>query len=526
MRKLPEISWAEEQSRSYKEKMREDYAQREIVAKAMGGSEKLAKRSESGLLNARSRIDLLFDDGTFLESGLFTTSSISESAARKTPADGKIAGYGKIAGRLCAVVSNDFTVMGASSSLTNSKKIAHMKRTATQRGLPMVFLGESSGARLPDNMGARGMGSLLGNDPTQYQRKRETPWAAAVLGQCYGSSFLYTCCSDFSVIRKGAVMAVSSPKLIEMATNEKIDPQELGGWKVHTEGTGLIDRVVDTDEQAIDLIKTFLSYLPVTNQQKPPIVSVPEGSGDDMADIADLLPAERARVYDMRKIIQRIVDKDSFFELKDRFGKVVVTCLARINGKTVGIYANNPIYKGGVLDVDACDKIQSLLVLCDSFNIPIISFVDTPGFVIGAEAERRKAPGKIVNFMNALQLVTVPKISIIIRKTYGQAYLNMGGGRNSDEVAAWPSAEISFMTPQFAANIAYGLAPGDNGYEEALRDMERDNNVWEMAKIFAVQNVIRPEETRDYLIRILEVHESKNPNGVGAHELSNWPTSY
>jgi acetyl-CoA carboxylase carboxyltransferase component len=177
-----------------------------------------------------------------------------------------------------------------------------------------------------------------------------------------------------------------------------------------------------------------------------------------------------------------------------------------------------------VLDVDACDKIQSFLVLCDSFNIPIVSLVDTPGFVIGAEAERRKATGKIVNFMNALQLVTVPKISVIIRKSYGQAFLNMGGGRNSDEVVAWPTAEVSFMTPRFAANIAYGMTPEDDGFEEALATMDKDNSVWEMAAVFAVQNVIRPQETRDYLIRALDAHRAGG--AIGNHELRNWPTSY
>lgn len=502
------------------------FRKKEVHALAMGGERKLKERELQGVLNARKRVDALFDADSFVESGRFATSAMSADVAAQTPADGKITGYGKIDGRWCAVVSNDFTVKGASSSLTNAKKIAHMKRNASLRGMPMVFIGESSGARLPDTMGARGMGMGLGNDPTQYQRKRETPWAAAVLGQCYGSSFLYTCCSDFSVIRKGAVMAVSSPRLVEMATNEKIDPQELGGWRVHTEGTGLIDMVVDTDQEAVEALKRFLSYMPCHSNEEPPVHAVPPGSGEGMQNILSLVPEQRTRVYDMKKVIQTIVDAGSFFELKARFGKVAVTALARLDGRTVGIYANNPIHKGGVLDVDACDKIQSFLVLCDSFNIPIVSLVDTPGFVIGAEAERRKAPGKIVNFMNALQLVTVPKLSVIIRKTYGQAFLNMGGGRNSDEVAAWPTAEVSFMTPQFAANIAYGLNPGDEGYEKALSDMEKDNSVWEMAQIFAVQNVIRPQDTRDYLIQMLEVHRTRKDGGIGAHELRNWPTSY
>ena len=194
----------------------------------------------------------------------------------------------------------------------------------------------------------------------------------------------------------------------------------------------------------------------------------------------------------MRKIIRAIVDKGSFFELKARFGKVAVTGLARLGGRTVGFVANNPLFKGGAMDADACEKVTSFLVLCDSFNIPLVLLVDTPGFSIGVEAERKRAPGKIMNFMHALQLCTVPKISIILRKSYGQAYLNMGGGRNSDEVAAWPTAEVSFMDPTFAVKIVHGLEPGEPGFDAAFAQMNKDSEPWDMAAIYAVQTVIRP----------------------------------
>ena len=216
---------------------------------------------------------------------------------------------------------------------------------------------------------------------------------------------------------------------------------------------GFADLVVDTDEQALDAIKTFLSYLPGHHKELPPVHAVPEGSGEGMHTILDLLPQRRTQVYDVRNIVRTVVDQGSFFELKARFGKVAVTGLARLDGRTVGVVANNPQAKGGALDTDACEKITSFLVLCDSFNIPVVTFVDTPGFVIGAEAERKRAPGKIMNMMNALALMTVPKLSVILRKSYGQAYLNMGGGKNSDEVVAWPTAEVSFMDPRFAVKV-------------------------------------------------------------------------
>lgn len=496
------------------------------AALAMGGDEKLARRREAGILNARERVDRLVDPGSFQESGLLGESATRSEDRGRTPADGKVVGFAKVDGREVGVAANDFTVMGASSSATNGKKIGHVKRVATSRGFPLVFLGESSGARMPDHMGSRGMGSLLGNDGAQYRRLRESPWVSATLGHSYGSSSWYSVLSDFNVMRKGAVLAVSSPLLAALAVREDIDPEKLGGWKLHAEVTGFADRVVKTDEEAIDEIKTFLSYMPSHANETPPVASVPAGSGAGMSTILEQVPSSRSQVYDVRSVLKTIVDEASFFELKPRFGKTAVTALARLNGRVVGLVANNPLAKGGAMDTDGCEKITSFLVLCDSFNIPLLTFVDTPGFVIGTEAERRRAPGKIMNFMNALALVTVPKISVILRKSYGQAYLNMGGGRNSDEVFAWPTAEVSFMSPQFAVQIVHGLDEGDPGFEEALASMAHDSEVWDMASIYAVQAVIKPEDTRDHLIRSLEVHELRRTGGIGQHLLSSWPTSY
>jgi acetyl-CoA carboxylase carboxyltransferase component len=287
----------------------------------------------------------------------------------------------------------------------------------------------------------------------------------------------------------------------------------------------MVDMAVDTDEEALDAIKRFLGYMPSHHKEPAPRASVPAQSGAAMANILDLLPESRTQVYDMRKVIRAIADHDSFFELKARFGKVAVTGLARIEGRVVGFVANNPLVKGGALDPDACDKIIDFLVLCDSFNIPLVILVDTPGFMIGTEPELKRATGKIVNFMNALQLVTMPKLSIILRKTYGQAYLNMGGGRNSDEVAAWPTAEISFMTPAFATTVVHNLLPGDPGFEARHDEMALDNEVWGAASVYGVQHVIRPHQTREYLIRMLEVHQLRISNGIGQHLLRAWPTS-
>ena len=503
-----------------------EYEARRAKALAGGGAEKYAKRTAKGMLNARERIAALVDAGSFIESGLFGSSGVYPEDADETQTDGKLAGYARIDGRDVAVVVNDFTVKGASTSYTNSKKIGHMKRTATERGMPLVLIGESTGARLPDAMGSRGMGLLLGNDNTQFRRTRETPMCAAAFGPSFGSSTWLMCQSDFAVMQKGATVAVSSPRLVSMALGEKVDPEDLGGWRLHAEVTGLVDQVVDKEEEVFAAIKRFLSYLPSHHMEAPPDAPVPAGSGADMDKVMSILPESRTQVYDMKKIIRSVVDKDTMFELKPRFGKSAVTALARLGGKSVGIVANNPLHRGGALDADACRKIVDFLVLCDSFNVPIVLLVDTPGFQIGTEAERAGAPGKIMNFMNAMTLVTVPHLSVIIRKSYGRAYVCMGGGRHSDDIAAWPTAEVSFMSPEFATKIVHGVAFGEPGYEEALADIRQGSDVWGLASVYATQAVIDPKDTRDYLIRMLDVYRLRITKGVSQHLMRTWPTSY
>ena len=244
------------------EALLQEYEARRTKALAGGGEAKYAKRKAQGMWNARERIAYLTDKGSFIESGLFGSSGVYPEQEDETQTDGKLAGFGRIDGRDVCLVVNDFTVKGASTSATNSKKIAHMKRAATERGMPLVLIGESTGARLPDAMGSRGMGLLLGNDNTQFRRMREIPMAAAAFGPSFGSSTWLMCQSDFAVMHKSAIMAVSSPGLVSMALGEKVSADDLGGWRLHAETTGLIEQVADTEEEVFDLIKKFLSYMP------------------------------------------------------------------------------------------------------------------------------------------------------------------------------------------------------------------------------------------------------------------------
>jgi acetyl-CoA carboxylase carboxyltransferase component len=494
---------------------------RRAEALAMGGERKLEARRNVGVLNARERLDYLLDDGSFLETGLHAY-SIRPETRDKSPADGKIAGYGKIDGRPAALVANDFTVLGASSSQVNMKKMGHMKRTARERRMPLVLLGESSGGRMPDRMGASGR-ATIGQDREEYRRCRETPWVSTLMGQSYGSSTWYSVISDVVFARKGAVMAVTSPRVTSLAISQDISAEELGGWKLHTDVTGLVDEAFDTDEEVLDAVKGFLSYLPSHAGEAPPRHA--PGTVGDQEKLLDIVPETRRRVYDMRKVLQVIADQGSLFELKSRFGRAIITSLGRIEGRTVGFLANNPRYKAGAIDPDACDKAISFLTLCDSFNIPIISMVDQPGFFIGVEGERKRAPGKIMNWMNALAQITVPRFSVIIRKSFGQAYLNMGGGRNADEVLAWPTADLGFMEPRLAVNVLHGIREDEDPerFAELSAELDRDTEAWDLAGLYEAQHVIDPRETRGHLARLLEVYEGKQ---VGEHYLANWPTTF
>lgn len=501
-----------------------DLEDRRRQALAMGDHTKLDERKHQGILNARERIAKLVDPGTFFETGLLAQAVRAEVRSR-APADGKIAGFGKVDGRDVAIVANDFTSLGASSSVVNGKKIRHVKEVATRRGMPLVFLGESAGARIPDRMGAAGR-AILAQDPQEYQRCRETPWVAAQLGSCYGSSTWYAMMSDFVVMRKGATMAVAGPRVTSMAIGQDIEPEALGGWKLHAERSGLIDAVAETDEESIEVVRRFLSYMPSHNAIAPPKTSEGLHKAPNSDNLLSVLPDAPNRAYDVHKVLQAIFDVESLFELKKSYGRSVVTTLARLQGQVVGVVANNPIIRAGALDVSACKKVTNFLVLCDSFNIPILFMVDVPGFLVGVDGEAGGAAGEIINWMNSLSLVTVPKLTVIMRKSYGQAYLNMGGGRNSDHVVCWPTADLGFMAADTGVQVVYGQGSlGD--HEKSLRkaQLERDTTAWELAAHYEAHDVIDPRDTRDWLATALAVHEPRMTNGVGQHRLSSWPTT-
>ncbi len=501
----------------------DELSRRRAKALAMGPAARLEQRRAQNILNARERVAHLADQGSFSEWGLLAV-SIRPEDRNRSATDGYVSGSAVVDGRPVVVHAADFTTLGASTSAIGDKKFHHAKANAARNGVPLVLLNECAGSRIPDIMGAQGLHRA--GEHSELWRDRSSPWAAAILGLTYGDGSFYAAMSDFVVMRKGAVMAVSSEHVTSVALAEAGDPREFGGWEVQTGATGMVDRAVDTDEEAIALIKRFLSYMPSHCNELPPRAE-PGEPGGDQEKLLSLLPENPKRAYDVRKILEVIFDAGTIFPLKERFAQTAFTGLARLAGEVVGVIAINPQHKGGALDADACDKIVSFIVLCDSFNIPLISFADTPGFMVGAAGERQKMPGRIMNYLQALGAATVPKLSVIMRKSYGQAHLNMGAGY-ADEMAAWFTAEVSLMGRQPAMNVLHRLKPGETPeqYAELETQLARDTSAYALADAFMAQSVIDPRETRDWLIRMRALHTRKKNGGIGLRRLATWPTTY
>ena len=517
------------------EKKLEELEKRRKKALLMGGEKKIKARHDQGKYSARERIARLLDPDTFLEVGMFNHSDMP-GLEDKTPADSKISGYGKIDGRAVAVTANDFTVLAASSSRVAGRKEKELKFQAVRKGFPLIYLGEAGGARMPDIMGSKGLASFGGGGFDTFtgsqSRVRKTPMVATIMGECYGQPTWMACLADFVVQVKGSAMGVSGPRVLELAIGEKITDEELAGWRVHAEVTGNVDRVAENEDECLAIVREYLSYMPSHNEELPPVKPVPEGSGSGMERILEILPEKRSRTYDMNRILKTVVDGGLLFPVKPLFAKSVITSLARINGEVVGIVANQPQFNAGAIDTNGIDKIISFLVLCDSYNIPLLFFEDTPGFLVGREAERNRVGARVMNFMNALGQITVPKITIIVRKAYGMAFHTMAGpGCATDFIVAWPSAEVSFVDPEIAVNVVFAGKMEDSPElrkqkDQLLEQVVRDSEPYAAVGMHFFHDVIDPRETRSFLIRALDLCRDRRSGGIGEHRLANWPTKF
>ncbi len=502
---------------------------RKEKALRMGGPHKIEAQHQKGFYTARERILRLVDSESFFEIGMLTHSDVPGMEA-KTPADGKISGFGEIDGRKVGLSANDATVLAGSGGRIGHKKAFRVMQAAIKKGFPFINIGEAGGARIPDIQGSDGMSSMTVTNKLAG-RMRRVPMVATIMGECFGDPSWMAALADFVVQVKGSCMAVSGPRVLEIATNEKITNEELGGWKLHAEVTGQIDRMAENEDDCFRLVKEFLSYLPNNSDELPPVVPEQENPDVRQKNLLNILPERTNQSYDMTRIIRTIVDDERIFELKPDFDPSVITCLARMEGQTIGIIANQPSRYAGAMGPDGCDKCTSFICLCDSFNIPLVFLHDTPGFFVGKAAEHKRMPGKIMTFIQALSLATVPKISIIIRKSYGMANCNMcGANMGADFLFAWPSADIGFMGPEVAVNVMYApkIAASDNPQqlkEMAINELKQAGAPWRAAGLAYLDDVIHPTETRSIILKSLHLARGKN-QGRSERLLAGWPTVF
>ncbi len=509
------------------ERMLQDLQARKERTLQQGGPERVRKQHDAGRLTARERIDKLLDPESFTEVGQLNYSDMP-GMEEKTPADGVIAGYGTINGRKIGIIANDFTTQASTMARVNSRKTSLFKTQVVKYGYPLIWLGEAGGARIPDIQGTKGMFSFTGHDPrcafAGYVHERTVPMITAVFGECYGVPTWQASIADFTVQVKGSALAVSGPRALGKAIGQSFTGEEIGGWEIHAKITGIADQVAENEEDCFNKIKEFLDYMPSNNQELPPYRKDHDTPEHNCANILDYLPERRTRTYDMHKIIECIVDGGKYLEIKPYFGRTVITCLSRINGHVVGFLANNPAVNVGAMDTDGLDKSTCFMCLCDSYNIPIVFLQDIPGFLVGKDAELKRVPVKVVNNINALSQVTVPKITIIVRKIYGQTVINMcGPGAGADFIVAWPTAEIGFMAPEIAADVVFGSLPEEQR-RQFITEMIKDSGPYPAAGEHFIHDVIDPRDTRDYIVKVLEIVRDSADSGMSQHLLANWPS--
>ena len=507
----------------------EELRKRREAALQTGGKDKVGRQHQRGHLTARERIDKLLDPGTFSEAGILNQSDIPGMEER-TPADGNVVGFGQIDGRTVVVCAADRTVLaGAEGRVGSFTKETRATRIAVEKGYPIITLGDASGARMPDIMGSNGLSSMtFAAEALRYPRK--TPFVATIMGDCFGGPSWMVAKADFGVMVKGCCMAVSGPRVLEVAMGEKITPEELGGWKLHAEVTGQVDAFARDEEHCLQIVREFLSYMPSSCDEEPPYVPTQDPPDRKVDEVMSILPDDTNRAYDMYKIITAIVDDGRYLSIKPFYDQSLITCLAKMNGRTVGIIANQPMFFAGAGGPGACEKAAAFIVLCDSFNIPLIFLHDTPGFFVGLEAEKRKMPGRIMVWMEALALATVPKISIVVRKSYGMAYSNMASTNGgADFLVAWPTADISFMSPQAGMNVVYRpvIEAAEDPHaerERLLREWEYQSAPWSAAARHLIDDVIEPRDTREFINKSLDILHGNGRGFISKKYLQAWPT--
>ena len=512
----------------------EELARRHALVEESGGEERRKKQQRDGKLTARERVELLLDEGTFEETDRFVTHRCTDfgMADKTIPGDGIITGYGLIDGRTVFVFAQDFTVFGGSLSESNAAKIIKLMEMALKVGAPIIGLNDSGGARIQE-----GVVSLAGYADIFLQNTLASgvvPQISAILGPCAGGAVYSPAITDFILmVDKTSYMFVTGPDVIKTVTHEEVTKEELGGASTHNEISGVAHFLAHDDAECLAMLRELLSFLPSNNlEDAPRRVPIDSPTRKDLA-LDSLVPSEPSTPYDIKDVIHHIVDDAYFFEVQDHYARNIVIGFARMDGRSVGIVANQPMHLAGVLDIDASVKAARFVRFCDAFNIPLITLEDVPGFLPGTQQEYGGIIRHGAKLLYAYAEATVPKLTVITRKAYGGAYCVMSSKQiRTDVNLAWPTAEIAVMGPEGAVNIVYGRE-----LEQFMRDAEeregplteerraellaaarkektdefrhRFSNPYIAAERGYVDAVILPSETRPHLIRALTMLEGK-----------------
>jgi acetyl-CoA carboxylase carboxyltransferase component len=471
-----------------------------------GGAAKYhEKNAEVGKLFARERVALLLDEGSFVEDGLFANVSAGD-----LPADGVVTGSGLLDGRPVCVMANDSTVKAGSWGARTVEKIIRIIETAYRTQVPMVWLVDSAGARITDQVdlfpGRRGAGRIF---HTQVRASGSIPQVCALFGpSAAGGAYIPAFCDFVVMVEGNASMYLGSPRMAEMVVGEKATLEEMGGARMHCSVSGVGHMLVKTEPEALDAVRAFVSYLPGSWRQPPPAAQPRAAKAG--VDLRGMVPAEDRKAFDMRRYIKGIVDEDSLFEVHALWARELVCAFARLDGEAIGVVANNPMQKGGVLFVDSADKASHFIQLCDAFNVPLLFLADVPGFMIGTAVEREGIIRHGAKMITAVSEATVPKISVVVRKAYGAGLYAMAGpGFEPDCCIALPTAMIAVMGPEAAVNAVYAnkiatiADEADRAaYVERLRaDYREDIDIVRLASELVVDAIVEPEDLRSELVR-------------------------
>ncbi|MFN2371590.1 MAG: acyl-CoA carboxylase subunit beta [Candidatus Krumholzibacteriia bacterium] len=496
----------------------EDLRERKRRLYLGGGEERIAKQHAAGKRTARERLAQLFDPDTFTETHPFMQHRCTAfgMAGKELPGEGVVTGYGLVDGRPVYAASQDFTVAGGAVGEATARKIADLQDDAMKTGDPIVFINDSGGARIQE-----GVDSLAGYGDIFYRNIKASgvvPQISVISGPCAGGAAYSPALTDFIVqVRHEGQMYITGPSVIKQVTGEDVTAEQLGGVESHSHYSGVVHFVAESGGQGLAIAKRLLSFLPSNNTDDPPFVENQheEAVGADES-LNDLLPENPRTAYDMHEVIRRVVDRGDVMEVQEHYASNLICAFARLEGHTIGVVANNPAHKAGVLDIDSSCKGARFIRFCNAFNIPLLTFVDVPGFMPGVQQEYGGIIRHGAKMLFAYGAATVPKITVVVRKAYGGAYLAMcGRSMGADRVAAWPSAEIAVMGAEGAVNVLYRKEIGEAADPAAMRAekireyTEKFSNPYVAAARGMVDDVIEPADTRAYVALSLEVLRSK-----------------